>query len=128
MELVLYPVAAGVHVQRVVAEKADEAHAAGIRELDGEARGSRDGSDERDARHESLLHDLEARAPAHHENVSAQRHVAGEKRRTYYFVHGVVAADVLSDKEEVSLSVEESGRVDAAGLVEACLLGPHLVG
>ena len=60
------PVSIRVHVEPPGAEKPDEGHPVGQRELDGEVRGGRDADTTGMPGDRGLLHDLEARPPADH--------------------------------------------------------------
>src|SRR5579859_3980659 len=66
------PLRVRVDVEVVLAEEAHERDPEFPRHLDGEARRGRDGADNGHARHHRLLHDLEARAAADHENVMVE--------------------------------------------------------
>src|SRR5712692_3653607 len=113
-----HPLQPGIDVEPVTAQEADEGDAELARQRHGQAAGRGDGADDRHPRHQRLLDDLEAAPAADHHDVAAQGQPAAEQRPAYYLIERVVPSDVLPDREQVSLGVEERGGVEPAGGVE----------
>ena len=112
-----------VHVEPLVSHEGGQRESADLGALDREAGGSRDGSDERDARDEGLLDDLERHAAADGEQHVFERQAAFAQHPPDHFVHGVVAADIFGRRQERAVPIEQARRVDAASLVETTLRG-----
>jgi hypothetical protein len=70
------------------------------------------------ARDERLLHDLVARAPAHHEDVRGEREPALQERPTHHFVDRVVPPDVLARAYEMAVRGEQSRGVEPTRGIE----------
>src|SRR3989304_4316542 len=107
-----------VHVEPLPAGEADEGHPELPGEVHREARRGADGADDRNPRHEGLLHDLEAPAPAHLEDRVRERDGVPEDLLADDLVDGVVAAHVLPDADDLPVGGEEARRVEAARLRE----------
>jgi hypothetical protein len=88
-----------VHDESSIPKKADEGKAAGARHLHREARRRRHRCEDRHARNERFLHDLESPAAAHKEKPSRQWKASLKKGIADGLVDGVVSADVLSHEE-----------------------------
>lgn len=110
------------------AQKTYERQSQFARELHGEARRRRDRCQQRNARGERFLNDLESAAAADQQHVPAERHAAFEERPTDYFVHRVVSADIFAQHDQFAGGVKKSCGVQAAGAAKGGLRGAKLLG
>src|SRR2546430_5256685 len=90
------PLGRGVDVEPVVPQEADKCHPEAFRGRDGEARGSADRGEDRDARRDRLLHDLISSAAAHRQHRPLERQPAIEQGAPNDLVDRVMPADVLA--------------------------------
>src|SRR5258706_714382 len=98
-----------VDVAPSVAHETEEGQPKLLRQLDGQRRGGADGDEDGNARHDTLLHDLERRAAADDENIGT---VAGEEERSDHFVDGVVTADILARTQQNAVAGEGGSTMD----------------
>ena len=117
-----------VHVERSVAQEADQQDSGALREVDGERGGRADGDDHRNARGRGLLQQLEACPAGQEQHALRQRQFTGEQARENllvdrlgYLDDAIDRALALAglDKDEVQV-VQYPRRV---GAMEALLLG-----
>ena len=104
------PPEVGVDVEACVANEAEQRHAALASQVDRQAGRSPDGPEHGDAGDRRLLHQLEADPAAQHDDPARQRDAASEQLGTDQLVQGVVAADVLPQREQVAVYIEEIQR------------------
>lgn len=119
----LDPLAAGVDVEGVAAEEADERHPDPLGRLDGQVGWGRDRRDERDPGDRGLLDDLEADPTGYEEQPAVQRQLPGQGGRPDQLVQRIVPSHVLAERQELPRWVEEPGGVQAAGPREDHLAG-----
>ena len=89
--------------------------------------GAETAHDDRDPGDGGLLDDLEADPARDHQDPLVERHRAGEDLRADQLVDGVVATDVLAQREQLALGREQPGRVQPTGLIERALSGAQQV-
>jgi hypothetical protein len=123
-----YALLPSVHVESSLAQEPHQRHTVLPCYVDREAARGGDGAHEGHARREALLQDLEAAAPADQDDVPRERQPAFQQRPPDELVRRVVTADVLPERDEVPLRVEERRGVQAAGRVEEPLRLPELFG
>ena len=104
-----------------VADEAHERDAPVVRQLDGERRRGADGDEDRAAGDCRLLDELEREPAADAEDRFGERHEPLAERPAEHLVHRVVAADVLTHAEELSVRREQPRRVEPAGQGEGRL-------
>ena len=93
--------------------------------LDGERGWRAHRAHDRDAGDGRLLDDLEGEPTAHLEHVVGERHTTREDLLAHDLVDGVVATDVLTDRDESSLGGEQSRGVQPTGAIEDLLRLPE---
>src|SRR5262245_48205747 len=87
---------AGVGVEVIGADEAEQGEPVLAGQLHGQAGGGADGGEDRDSRHRRLLHQLEAGPAADEQDPVVQWGAAGEELAADELVQGVVPADVLA--------------------------------
>src|SRR5215211_2601916 len=123
-----YALVPGVHVEAAFAQEAHQRHTELPGHVHREAARGGDGAHEGYARREALLQDLEAAATADHDDMPRERQPVFQKRPSDELVRRVVTADVLSERDQVALLVEERRRVQATRRVEESLRFAQLCG
>ena len=106
---------AGVNVEAIFADESDQSLTALGRKLNREAGGRGDGGDDRDARREGLLQNLEGGTPADHEDMPVEGQQTIEQAEAYYFVHGVVPSDIFTGDDQATQGVKDRRTVKSAG-------------
>src|SRR6185369_15506585 len=86
---------AGIHVEPVAAQEADEGDPEFTCQRYGQAAGRGYGANDGHPRHERFLEDLEAAPAADHDDVVTQRQLALEERPAHELVERVVPSHVL---------------------------------
>src|SRR3954470_20947656 len=115
------PRTARVDVESIRAQKAEQRQASLARQLDRETRRRADRGDDRDAGHECLLHQLEAHAAAHHEYSLICWQPPREQLDTDDLVERVMTADVLAQRHQSAIEIEQGRRMKSARGVESWL-------
>ena len=100
--------------------------AALLREIGRERGWRRDRGDDRHARGQRFLDDLEARAAANQQDVVVVREQPVLQPVPDHLVQGVMPADVFAEDDQLARHGEDRGGVEAAGAVEGGLGLPHL--
>src|SRR3712207_1308407 len=100
------PLAPTIYVEPFASQETNEGHVESPRHVHREAARGGDRAHHGHPCREALLQDLEAAAPADHDDVIAQGQPPLEKRPSEELVGGVVAADVLPQRYELPLRVE----------------------
>ncbi len=124
----LHSLAAGVNIEMIVANEAEQAHALIAGQFHGQARGRTDGGEHRDSRHRGLLHQFKTRAAADHQDGFVKRDHVFQKCPTDQFINRVVPADILADREQFAFGVEEPRGVETTRAVERRLRGSQPFG
>lgn len=117
-----------VNVESVGANEARKGNPESVGEFDGQARGCSDGSDDWDARCHRFLNELEACSPAQHRDVLVEWEPVVLKGPTNQLVHGVVSADVFSQRHKGAVRLEEPHGVQPSGTREERLVLSERVG
>ena len=84
----------------MIAEESDEGHPGFVCEVDGQRRGSRHGSQNRDAGHDCSLGEFERGTPTYEQNSTATGETVVLSCPTDDLVDGIVPPDVLAQGEE----------------------------
>src|ERR1700737_283653 len=116
-----------VHVEARPSKKPHERQTGGVGQLDRQAGGGGNGSENGNARGRGLLRDLETGPPGDDQDAVGKREPLSEPGRADQLVHRVVAADVFAHRFEPPGGVEQAGRVKATRLGEDRLLRPEPV-
>src|SRR5918998_2434550 len=112
------PLGRTIYVEPFASQETNEGHVESPRHVHREAARGGDRAHDGHPGREALLQDLEAAAPADHDDVIAQGQPPLEKSPSEELVGGVVAADVLPQRHEPPLRVEERGSVQPARRLE----------
>src|SRR5215211_8625020 len=121
------PLIPGLHVEPALAQEAHEGHPELPGDVDGEAARGGDGANEGHARHQALLQDLEAAAPADHDDVIRERQPAFQERPPYELVRRVVPPHVFPQREKIPSCGEQRRRVQPTRRFEEPLRLPQLL-
>src|SRR5580704_10668658 len=114
-------VRSGVDVHGRAAQEPDQGETCFLGQVDGERGRRGDRSEQRDAAQDRLLHQLEGRASADQQHAPGKREPVREERPAHQLVHGVVPADILADRDELTGAGEQSSGVQAARAGEHAL-------
>src|ERR1043166_2282307 len=100
------PLIAGVNVEPLITNKSDECHSKFGRKLDRKTRRRSDGGENRNSRHQRLLHKLKTRAAAHKQYFVRQGQFAGEKFGSDDLVESIVTSDIFANDVELASYIE----------------------
>lgn len=104
----------GVDIEAFLSEESEQRNAELVRAGHGETGWCADGAHQIDAGDGGFLKEFKARPAAQQKDVPVQREIAPGERGADEFVQGVVAANILMQREKIAVGVEEAGRVKAA--------------
>ncbi len=115
MGLRAYAAGAGVNVKTVVADKAEQSHAAIAGHVHRQARRRADGGQNRYASGRGFLNQLKTNAAAYKQNPVQQRQISRQHLGADQLVQSVMAAHVFVQTKEMPLNVEQGRSVQASG-------------
>jgi hypothetical protein len=111
----------GIDIESLVPDKTEKCHPEFSGGFDCETRWGTHRGHYWNSRNDCFLYQFEARTTAKRENRSGKRRFFGQKKSPDQFIDRIVSPNILSKREERSISIEKSRRMKPASGLEDVL-------